>query len=121
MGKAQGPAGRSAVLRTALLALLAERDSHGYDLVPRLETLGLNPDMAGVYRTLRSMDRRGELRSTWDTSSQGPPRRVYSVTEEGQELLRRAVAGMEAENLAMLRLLAHCRRRGLGARASRTT
>jgi DNA-binding PadR family transcriptional regulator len=103
------------VLRTALLALLAEGESHGYDLVPRLGALGLTPDTGGVYRTLRSMDRRGELCSTWDTSSLGPPRRVYRLTDEGRHLLHRAVAGMEEQNDTIDRLLAHCRRSGLGA------
>ena len=117
LGKARP---RSAVLRTALLVLVAERDSHGYDLAPRLASLGLAVDMAGVYRALRAMERRGELRSTWDTSSShGPPRRVYGLTEAGRRLIRPAVAGMEAQSLALGSLLAHCRRAGLAARPDR--
>lgn len=112
-GSSHRSATRSAVLRTALLALLAEGESHGYDLVPRLGAFGITPDMAGVYRTLRSMDGRGELRSVWDSSSQGPPRRIYRITEEGRRLLQRAVAGMEAQNITIDRLLAHCRHTGL--------
>jgi len=97
------------MLRTALLALLAERESHGYDLAARLSEFGLAPDMAGLYRTLRSMDRRGELRSEWSTSSKGPARRIYGLTEEGRCRLQRALEGMEAHSVTVERLLLHSR------------
>jgi len=87
------------------LVLLAERESHGYDLAPRLAELGLTPDRAALYRTLRAMDRRGELRSAWDASSRGPARRVYGLTDEGRRLLRRALDGMEAHCVTIDRLL----------------
>lgn len=110
--------GGPAVLRTALLVLLAERDSHGYDLAPRLAELGLAPDMAALYRTLRSMDHRGELRSAWDASSHGPARRVYALTEEGRRRLQRALDGIEAHSLTIERLLARSRRHSASGAAN---
>ncbi|MGH9153610.1 MAG: PadR family transcriptional regulator [Acidimicrobiales bacterium] len=111
MGRRAG-APRSVVLRTAVLVLLAERESHGYDLAPRLAELGLAPDMAALYRTLRSMDHRGELYSAWNASSRGPARRVYRLSEEGRRLLQRALDGMEAHSLTIDRLLVRSRRLG---------
>ena len=108
MGRSKGP--RSPVLHTALLVLLAERDSHGYDLAPRLGEFGLAPDTAAVYRMLRAMEHRGELRSAWDASEHGPARRVYGLTQEGRRRLRRAVEGMEAQSLTLDRLLLRSRR-----------
>lgn len=104
-------AAHPAVLRTALLVLLAERESHGYDLGPRLVELGVVPDMGGVYRTLRSMDGRGELRSTWDVSSHGPARRVYALTDEGRRMLQRALTAMEEHRTTINRVLLRSRRR----------
>ncbi|MFP5317794.1 MAG: PadR family transcriptional regulator [Acidimicrobiia bacterium] len=99
----------AATLRTALLVLLSDRESHGYDLALRLAPFGIEPDMAGLYRTLRSMDRAGDLRSEWSTSSKGPARRVYGLTEEGRRRLQRALDGMEAHHETVERLLSHTR------------
>ncbi|MDQ3980396.1 MAG: PadR family transcriptional regulator [Actinomycetota bacterium] len=109
--------GGPAVLRTALLVLLAERESHGYDLASRLAELGLAPDTAALYRMLRSMDHRGELCSAWDASSHGPARRVYALTDEGRGRLQRALDGIEAHSLTIDRLLRRSRRRA-GSRAA---
>jgi PadR family transcriptional regulator PadR len=71
-----------------LLLLLRERPSHGYELVDRLKTLGIvEGDSAGVYRTLRSMERQGLARSVWRSSAAGPARRTYSLTAEGLSAL----------------------------------
>lgn len=96
---------RPGVLRTALLVLLAERDSHGYDLAPRLSELGVAADMGSLYRTLRSLDRQGDVRSAWDTSSQGPARRIYALTADGRRLLGQALVGLEEHSLTVARLL----------------
>ena len=110
MGRPTSPAG-PAVVRTALLVLLAERDSHGYDLAARLAEFGLAPDMAALYRTLRSMDRCGEVRSAWVAASHGPARRVYALTEEGRRRLQGALDRIEAHRLTIDRLLFRSRRR----------
>lgn len=99
------PGLRPLILRTALLVLLAERRSHGYDLSPRLAEVGLRPDRGGLYRTLRTMERRGEVCSSWDTSPWGPSRRVYSLTDAGHAGLEAALAGMEAQRATIGRLL----------------
>jgi len=39
------------------------------------------------YRTLRQMEKDGIVSSNWDTSEGGPARRVYSITQAGEEYL----------------------------------
>lgn len=78
------------VLRPALLVLLAEGDSHGYDLMDQLGQLGFDTeylDSSIVYRDLRDMEERGLIQSTWDEDSKGPRRRVYQINEEGMNRL----------------------------------
>jgi PadR family transcriptional regulator PadR len=71
-----------------LLLLLRERPGHGYELVDRLRALGLaDGDSAGIYRTLRSLEREGLVRSVWRSSVAGPARRTYSLTAEGLSAL----------------------------------
>lgn len=80
------------LVEPALLAFLNEEPQHGYALLERLDALGLgaiNPSM--IYRILRNYEEIGLVRSDWDEEdSQGPPRRVYAITEEGRAAMLRA-------------------------------
>lgn len=72
-----------------VLLLLRDLSSYGYDLMKALSGFGfamLNP--GPLYRMLRQMERDGLVRSHWDTSRQGPARRVYSITDAGEAYLR---------------------------------
>ncbi len=75
-------------LRPALLLLLGEGTSHGYELLEQLTSLGLDrPDPGRVYRCLRAMDEDGLVHSAWAPSSTGPARRTYALTDEGRDWL----------------------------------
>lgn len=83
--------GMRLILRPALLLLLAEGDSHGYDLMDQLDSLGFESeslDSSILYRDLRDMEDMGLIQSTWDEDSKGPKRRVYQINEEGLNRLR---------------------------------
>lgn len=74
--------------RPCLLLLLAEAPAHGYELIERLRPFGFElNDPASVYKVLRQMEQDGLVTSTWELSSRGPARRVYSVTTDGCDLL----------------------------------
>ena len=77
------------MLEPVLLLLLHHGPAHGYCLLERLGEFGLGDlDSSVVYRTLRDMEQRGWVASTWDEEeAQGPPRRVYQLTEVGDEIL----------------------------------
>ena len=78
------------MLEPVLLLLLHQGEAHGYTFLERLDEFALeslNPSV--VYRALRDMEERGWVGSTWDEEeTQGPPRRVYHLTAEGDEALR---------------------------------
>lgn len=103
---------RPAMLRTAMLVLLAEGPTHGYDLLARLAGLGLGAERGALYRTLRSMDAYAEVRSWWDSSSMGPDRRIYSLTAEGRRRLSDDLDELRGQE-AMIAVLLD--RSGLGA------
>lgn len=89
-------------LRPFLLLLLAEETAHGYDLLDRLTEFDVpRSDPGGLYRTLRAMEREGLVRSWWETSSAGPARRTYTLTEEGMDWLH-AWAGSLRETRRLL-------------------
>jgi PadR family transcriptional regulator PadR len=76
-------------LEPVLLLLLHQGADHGYGLVGALEPFGLGDVAPGpVYRTLRELEAAGLVQSEWDVeSSGGPARRVYRLTEAGQQHL----------------------------------
>lgn len=76
-------------LEPTLCLLLHHRPSHGYTLLDRLAEFGLGTmDSGVVYRALREMEEMGWVTSTWDVEqAQGPPRRVYRLTAQGDRVL----------------------------------
>ena len=76
-----------------LLILHENEGSHGYEIqkmiLPHLRELGFGLNLGGLYRHLNILEKRGVLTSTWDTSTPGPARRQYFLTESGKECLWR--------------------------------
>lgn len=93
--------------RPALLVLLLERESHGYELAGRLADLGFEgPAPASLYRMLRGMEQEGLIRATWDmTARRGPARRIYSLTPEGNTYLRGCAPVLITERYALGEML----------------
>ena len=77
------------LIEPVLLLLLHQGLSHGYALLSQLQEYGLgHVDPSAVYRALRDMEERGWVASSWDDEeTKGPPRRVYSLTGLGDEVL----------------------------------
>lgn len=80
---------RSQLLRGALdaavLAVVADQDGYGYDVLRRLRASGLaDVGDASVYGTLRRLYRGGALTSYVMPSEEGPHRRYYGLTELGR-------------------------------------
>jgi PadR family transcriptional regulator, regulatory protein PadR len=86
---------RSQLLRgtldAAALAVVAEQDGYGYDVLRRLRAAGLaDVGDASVYGTLRRLYRAGALTSYVMPSDEGPHRRYYGITDRGRAQLARA-------------------------------
>lgn len=84
------------LLRPALLLLLREKESHGYELMGRLSELGVEvpPTTGGLYRSLRTMAEEGLATSYWSTPDRGPARRVYAITEKGEVHLEQSMPAL---------------------------
>jgi PadR family transcriptional regulator PadR len=78
-------------LDAAVLAVVAERDGYGYDVLRRLRAAGLSEvGDASVYGTLRRLYRAGSLTSYVLPSEEGPHRRYYGITDHGRAQLAEA-------------------------------
>lgn len=79
-----------------LLLMLRQWSSYGYELMEKMTAFGLSAMNAGTfYRTLRQMEKDGMVSSRWDTSEGGPARRVYSITEAGENYLKFWTSSLE--------------------------
>jgi PadR family transcriptional regulator PadR len=78
-------------LEPALLALLRERRTHGYELIAQLPVLlGTDRvDVGNVYRALRALEERGLVTSEWRDDLPGPAKRSYEITDDGRRALVR--------------------------------
>ena len=90
------------MLNANLLALLNGWQACGYELMSRLRDAGLGDYNSGtVYRNLRQMEKLGLVSSMWDTSAEGPARRMYSVTAAGSMFLQNWIALLETHRHAL--------------------
>ncbi|MGC9356478.1 MAG: PadR family transcriptional regulator [Anaerolineae bacterium] len=104
---------RMRIVEPMVLLLVAQEPDHGYRLVDRLgEDFGISalPPQT-IYRALQQMEESGWITASWDMeSTQGPPRKVYEITEAGEAAL--AAWSEEIESLrAMLDIFLESYRR----------
>src|SRR5579859_7078102 len=79
-----------------LLLMLREWSSYGYELMEKMAAFGLAAVNPGTfYRTLRQMEKDGMVSSSWDTSEGGPARRIYSITQAGENYLKFWASSLE--------------------------
>jgi DNA-binding PadR family transcriptional regulator len=79
----------------ALLAL-TEGPAHGYELRARVGELDEDVDLPRLYRTLRTLELEGFVRSNWQVTPGSPPRRTYSITPAGRRLLDQWAAALRS-------------------------
>ena len=82
----------------ALLLLLAERPTHGYELLDALPELvgSERVDVGNLYRVLRALEDEGLVRSEWSADLPGPAKRTYWLTDEGRAVLEAWLEALES-------------------------
>jgi len=79
---------RRGTLQYCVLALLAEEERYGFDLVKALsEVEGMVTSEGTIYPLLSRLRRDGLVETSWRESTAGPPRRYYRLTAAGQMAL----------------------------------
>ncbi len=79
---------RKGSLELCMLALLATEPRYGYQIAQGLtESAGLAVSEGTIYPLLSRLQREGLIRSQWQESPSGPPRKYYSLTDNGRQAL----------------------------------
>ena len=84
------PAIKRGSAELAILAVLAERPLHGYEISKQIEreTRGaLSFNLASLYPMLYRLEKRGWVKGVWGTADSGRERRYYRLTAAGKKKL----------------------------------
>jgi PadR family transcriptional regulator, regulatory protein PadR len=78
---------RRGALQYCLLALLADEERYGFEIVRTLGSIGMVTSEGTVYPILSRLKKDGYVTTTWRESDAGPPRKYYAITADGEEAL----------------------------------
>jgi PadR family transcriptional regulator PadR len=97
------------LIQPAVMAVLTDEPLHGYVIVQRLTQMTMfqdhGPDITGVYRLLKGMEKKGLVTSTREIAAGGPARRNYALTPGGRACLARWITTLRTYRDAVGNLL----------------
>ena len=79
---------RKGVLEFCILTIISRNEAYSSDILETLKEAELVVVEGTVYPLLTRMKNEGLLTYRWQESTGGPPRKYYSLTEEGHTLLQ---------------------------------
>lgn len=78
---------RKGLLEYCILAIISRDEAYASDILDQLKVAQLVVVEGTVYPLLTRMKNEGLLTYRWQESTGGPPRKYYTLTENGQQLL----------------------------------
>lgn len=84
---------RKGVLEYGILSILSKKEAYASSMLEDLKAADMIVVEGTIYPMLIRQKNQGLLTYRWEESPQGPPRKYYSITEKGRDVL----AQMDAE------------------------
>ncbi len=78
---------RKGVLEYSILSILSRGDEYASSLIKILKDAQMIVVEGTLYPLLTRQKNQGLLNYRWEESPQGPPRKYYSITDKGREML----------------------------------
>ena len=78
---------RKGILEYCILCVLSEGDAYASDVINRLKEARIIVVEGTLYPLLTRQKNAGLLSYRWEESTQGPPRKYYSITDDGKRYL----------------------------------
>ena len=76
-------------LELAVLAVIAEGETYGYEITSRLDEAGFGSVKGGtLYPILGRLEEAGLVHTQWRAGDSGPGRKYYTISPEGSQALR---------------------------------
>jgi PadR family transcriptional regulator PadR len=78
---------RKGILEYCIISILAKGDAYATDIINQLKKSDLIVVEGTLYPILTRQKNAGLLSYRWEESTQGPPRKYYTITAEGKKFL----------------------------------
>jgi PadR family transcriptional regulator PadR len=78
---------RKGILEYCILCVLSDSDAYASDIINRLKDARMIVMEGTLYPMLTRLKNAGLLAYRWEESTQGPPRKYYTITEFGKHYL----------------------------------
>lgn len=78
---------KKGVLELCVLILIADKDQYGYELAQNISDK-IEVAEGTLYPLLRRLTKEGYLSTYLSESTEGPPRKYYSITEKGESYMK---------------------------------
>ena len=82
---------RKGILEYCILLIIAQQDAYVPDIISKLKASKMIVVEGTIYPLLTRLKNTGLLSYRWEESQQGPPRKYYSITEQGRDFLKELV------------------------------
>jgi len=80
---------RKGVLEFCILTILERQKTYGYQIIQSLSDFtGVNIKRGTIYALFKRLYDEGYIEYEWEESEHGPPRKIYSLTVEGEKSLK---------------------------------
>lgn len=80
---------RKGVLELCVLSVISDKEVYTSDILTSLKEAELLVVEGTLYPLLNRLKNDSVLKYRWEESTSGPPRKYYSLTEQGQEVLNK--------------------------------
>ena len=79
---------RKGILEYCILLIIAREDSYVQDIINKLKGAKILVVEGTIYPLLTRLKNANLLSYRWEESTQGPPRKYYSITDQGRTFLQ---------------------------------
>jgi len=78
---------RKGILEYCILLILSRKDMYATDIINKLKEVKMIVVEGTLYPLLMRQKNSGLLAYRWEESTQGPPRKYYTITDTGRQFL----------------------------------
>jgi len=97
----------------ALLLVISQAETYGYEITEKLEKMGfLSIAVGTIYPILQKLEREKYITGQLCASSEGPQRKYFSLSDKGQDRLKKFLADWTYLTEAMASLIRECENNG---------
>lgn len=96
---------RKGVLELCVLSVISDQEVYTSDILSALKDAQLLVVEGTVYPLLTRLKNDGILKYRWEESTSGPPRKYYSLTDQGTETLNSLTENWKQLNKSVQQLL----------------